>query len=232
MASGQLIILPTPLHDDDPFIWNSETQKLIHNTKIFITENEKQARRHLKRINKNMQDMEIRIMNQNTSPEQYYSYLNECKTGSDIILMSDCGCPGIADPGAEVVAMAHALLIPVKPIVGPSSITLMLMASGLNGQRFMFHGYLPIPIAERNKKIKELESKSRIDNCTQLFIETPYRNTQLMNALTKVCREDTRLCVASNINTPEQFIYTKTIADWRRKKIDIHRKPTIFAILL
>jgi len=144
--------------------------------------------------------------------------------------MSEAGCPGVADPGASIVARAHQLGIKVVPLVGPSSILLALMASGFSGQKFAFHGYLPIDKIERAREIKSLELQSGRDKQTQIFIETPFRNNQLLADLLKTCKPSTLLCVASNVTAPDEFIQSLTIAEWRKRKDDFHKRPTIFLL--
>jgi 16S rRNA (cytidine1402-2'-O)-methyltransferase len=151
-------------------------------------------------------------------------------TGVDVGLMSEAGCPGVADPGAEIVAEAHRRGIKVVPLVGPSSILLALMASGFNGQSFVFHGYLPIDKVERTKRIKELEQQALKDRQTQIFIETPFRNNHLYDDVLKNTAPQTLLCVACNLTAEDEFVKTMTIGQWKQEKIDLHKKPTIFLL--
>jgi len=157
-------------------------------------------------------------------------YFKELMTGKDVGLMSEAGCPGIADPGAEIVSEAHKRGIKVVPLVGPSSLLLALMASGFNGQSFTFHGYLPIDKVERGKKIKELEQLAEKNKQTQLFIETPFRNNHLYEDILKNTAAQTLLCVACNITGEDEFIKTMSIGQWRQERIDLHKKPTIFLL--
>ena len=157
-------------------------------------------------------------------------FLGQLKKGKNIGIISEAGCPGVADPGQILVAVAQAADIPVHPLVGPNSILLSLMASGMNGQQFQFVGYLPIEHSLRTKKIRELENESGKKNCTQIFIETPYRNNQLLEAIIKTCKSETRLCIAVNITGKEEKIRTKTIEDWRKQTPDINKKPAIFLL--
>jgi 16S rRNA (cytidine1402-2'-O)-methyltransferase len=150
--------------------------------------------------------------------------------GEDVALMSEAGCPGIADPGAEIVALAHKNNIQVVPLTGPSSILLALMASGFNGQSFTFHGYLPIDKLQRAKRLKELESLSERLNQTQIFIETPFRNNQLLDEVLKSCSSKTRLCVACNLTAPDEQIISRPVEQWRKTKVDFHKKPAIFLL--
>ena len=150
--------------------------------------------------------------------------------GRDAGLMSEAGCPGVADPGADIVAEAHRRGIKVVPLVGPSSILLSLMASGFNGQSFTFHGYLPIDKAQRSKRIKELEGQAEKFGQTQLFIETPFRNNQLLDEVLKVCKPATRLCIACNLTATDEMVQTKTIAQWKKEQPDLHKRPVIFLL--
>lgn len=158
----------------------------------------------------------------------FNKHIKENKT---IGIISEAGCPGVADPGQMLTDAAHAAGATIKPLVGPSSILLALMASGMNGQQFQFVGYLPIDTAERTKTIKDLEAESAKKNCTQLFIETPYRNNQLLETLVKTGRPTTRLCIATDLTAPTEFIQTKTLSDWRKQLPDLHKRPTIFCLL-
>lgn len=155
----------------------------------------------------------------------------EClRAGKNIGIVSEAGCPGIADPGQQLIEVAQNMGATVKPLVGPSSILLALMASGMNGQCFQFHGYLPIDTTERKKKVKELEADSAKRNCTQLFIETPYRNNALINDLLQTCRQETRLCMAVDITGENESIQTKSIQEWKKKPLDIHKRLAIFLL--
>lgn len=166
--------------------------------------------------------------NNNATLSAFKKHLKENKT---IGIISEAGCPGVADPGQVLTEAAHAAGATIKPLVGPSSILLALMASGMNGQQFQFLGYLPIDTAQRSKTIKDLEAESARKNCTQIFIETPYRNNQLLETLIKTGRPTTRLCIAADITAPTEFIQTKTLADWKKKLPDLHKRPAIFCML-
>jgi len=148
----------------------------------------------------------------------------------DLGILSEAGLPAVADPGARLVRLAHQRKVQVVPLVGPSSILLALMASGMNGQRFMFHGYLPIDKFERKKSIQKLESDSKKNDCTQIFMETPYRNNQLLDDLIKTCHPSTLICIASNLTLEDEFVYTQTASEWAKKKTDFHKKPAIFLL--
>jgi 16S rRNA (cytidine1402-2'-O)-methyltransferase len=157
-------------------------------------------------------------------------FLQQLTAGNTVGILSEAGCPGVADPGQLLVQWAHEAEIKVRPLVGPNSMLLALMASGMNGQHFRFSGYLPIDLPARAKAIKELEHESQRRNCTQLFMETPYRNNQLMEVLVKTCLPQTRLCVAANLTGKDEFIKTKTIAEWKNKLPDLHKQPAVFLL--
>jgi 16S rRNA (cytidine1402-2'-O)-methyltransferase len=165
--------------------------------------------------------------NRDTGTADFFKGL---QTGKDVGLMSEAGCPGIADPGAEIVEKAHRMGIKVIPLVGPSSILLALMASGFNGQSFTFHGYLPIDKVERSKQIRELESMAEKNNQTQIFIETPFRNNPMLEEILKTAHPKTRLCIACDLTSATEFIQTKTIAEWQKKVPELHKRPAIFLI--
>jgi 16S rRNA (cytidine1402-2'-O)-methyltransferase len=162
--------------------------------------------------------------------EVLQSFKEKIKEGKKIAIVSEAGCPGIADPGQVLIAAAQQLNVAIKPLVGPSSILLALMASGMNGQQFEFVGYLPIDNNERMKSIRELETASQKNNSTKIFIETPYRNNQLLETLLKTCKPTTRICVAAELTSAQEYIKTKMAADWKKEKTDLHKKPVIFLL--
>lgn len=166
----------------------------------------------------------------NAEEELTKQFLQAVNTGNNIGIMSEAGCPGVADPGQLLVEAAQKANIVVKPLVGPSSILLALMASGMNGQHFQFHGYLPIDGLERKKKIRDLENDANKNNCTQIFIETPYRNNALIKDILQSCKETTRLCIAVDITGAAESILTKTVKEWKQKEVDIHKRLAIFLI--
>ncbi len=227
---AKLYLIPTSLHENDTFTISNADAAIVSSIRTFIVENEKSARRVL-RAYVPLPQLELLPLNEHTQPEQFYNYLAACKEGLDVGLLSDCGCPAVCDPGADIVAMAHTLGIEVVPMVGPSSILLALMASGLSGQKFENNGYVPIKEPDRQKKIREIENKSRVENSTQIFIEAPYRNHQLFEVLLKTLRPQTRLCIAVNINTPNAIIKTKEVAQWQKSKPDINKKPCVFLLM-
>jgi 16S rRNA (cytidine1402-2'-O)-methyltransferase len=158
-------------------------------------------------------------------------FTQKIKEEKNIAIISEAGCPGIADPGQILIHEAQKLKADIKPLVGPSSILLALMASGFNGQHFCFHGYLPIDNLERIKKLKQLEEESSRNQCTQIFIETPYRNNKMLEAILQYCQPATQLCIASEITSPNEFIKTKKIGAWKNEQVDLHKKPVIFLLM-
>ena len=205
--------------------------EVVKKCNVFFTENERTARRFLKKLWKEMviDDYEWYIVSgASQAPDTFMQKLKEGKT---IGIISEAGCPGVADPGQQLVSIAHEMNIEVNPLVGPNSILLALMASGMNGQQFQFVGYLPVKEHERIKAIKDLEAESKKKNCTQIFIETPYRNNQLIDVLLKNCKPSTRLCIAADLTGQTEWIRTKTIAEWKMHKSDFHKRPAIFCLL-
>ena len=206
--------------------------EVIRSIRHFIVENVRTARRFLKKADQsiNIDELTFYELNKHTSPEQVSDYLKPLQAGESVGIISEAGCPAIADPGADVVAIAQRQKLKVVPLVGPSSILMSVMGSGFNGQSFAFHGYLPIETGERAKRIKQLEGRIYAENQTQLFIETPYRNNKMLEDLVKNCRPQTRLCIASNITCDDELILTKTISEWARDKKELPRVPSIFLI--
>lgn len=208
----------------------------IKNCKVFFAENERTTRRYFKQLWKAclpgqemvIDDYEWRNMSDTSKVSDIFK--QRLKEGKNIGIISEAGCPGVADPGQQLVAIAQEMNVEVKPLVGPNSILLALMASGMNGQQFQFAGYLPIDNQQRAKAIRDLETASAKKNCTQIFIETPYRNNQLVETILKTCNSSTRLCIAVDITGKNDWIKTKSIADWRKEKTDIHKRPAIFLI--
>jgi 16S rRNA (cytidine1402-2'-O)-methyltransferase len=203
----------------------------VKNCSVIFAENERTARRFLKAM-----DKEIVIDNfewhtiHKAEAEQVSAFREKIKEEKNIAIISEAGCPGVADPGQILINEAQKLNAEIKPLVGPNSILLALMASGLNGQHFCFHGYLPIDNMEKIKKIKQLESASQQKKCTQIFIETPYRNNQMLDAILQHASSSTQLCIASEITATSEFIKTKTVAEWKKQKPDLHKKPVIFLL--
>jgi 16S rRNA (cytidine1402-2'-O)-methyltransferase len=203
----------------------------VKKCQVIFAENERTARRFLKSMDKQLviDDFEWFTIHK-TETEQLQVFKSRIKEGKNIAIISEAGCPGIADPGQVLIKAAQETGCVIHPLVGPSSILLALMASGMSGQQFEFVGYLPIDNGERVKKIKELETSSLKNNSTKIFIETPYRNNQLIDSLLKTCSGKTRLCVAVNLTAPNESIRTYTISEWQSKKQDIHKQPAIFLI--
>jgi 16S rRNA (cytidine1402-2'-O)-methyltransferase len=197
----------------------------------FFVENDRTARRYLKKIWKEIViDDYAWFTIHKAEQEVQQDFINLLKEGKNIGIISEAGCPGVADPGQLLVEVAQTLQATIKPLVGPSSILLALMASGMNGQCFQFHGYLPIDNAARKKMIRELEADSSKRNCTQIFIETPYRNNQLLSDILQSCKEETTVCVAVDITSPAESIKTKTVKQWKKGTPDIHKKLAIFLL--
>lgn len=231
---GKVYMIPVRLGDDIKLeVLPISIKKIIEQTTHYIVENEKTARRFIKKISptKSQNSLELSLLNKFTEEIELASFLDPCLQGSNIGILSEAGCPGIADPGADIVKMAHEKNIEVVPLVGPSSILLALMASGMNGQGFSFNGYLPIDKQERKQKIKQLERISFDQNQSQLFIETPYRNEKLIEDLLTILHPNTRLCIAADITLTTEFIKTLPVSEWKRtKKEDLHKRPSIFII--
>lgn len=228
---GQLYLIPTRLGDQPPLeVLPLSIRKKITDINQYIVENEKIARRFIKKIvpSKSQEKLEISLLNKFTQDIEIPELLKPCEEGQDVGLMTDAGCPGIADPGSKVVSFAHRQNIKVIPLVGPSSIILALMASGLNGQSFAFNGYLPIDKAECKKRIKQLEKHAETNNQAQIFIETPYRNSQLFETLLKTLKPQTQLCVAVDLTLTSESIMTKSVQAWQTENPDWHKRPAIF----
>jgi len=230
---GVLYLVPNTLGNPD----TKETipdgiKDRVNNISLFIVENLRNARRYLKNLNSeiNIDELTFFELNEHTSAEEIPSFLDQVEQGLDAAVISEAGVPGVADPGSAVVRLAHEKGIRVVPLTGPSSILLALMASGLNGQSFCFHGYLPVKRPERIRKIKELEQKVIRSGETQLFIEAPYRNDGLLADILDTCQASTRLCIAADITLDSEFIFTKTCGAWKKKKPALHKRPVLFLI--
>ena len=231
--SAKIYLIPTTLGDSPvENVIPKYVVDIINQTQHYIVENIKTARRYLIKagIKTKIDDLTFYELNKHSSPEEYDSYLNPIKENKNIGIISEAGTPGVADPGADIVAIAHRKNIPVVPLVGPSSILLSVMGSGLNGQSFAFVGYLPIKKPERIKRIKELERRSQVENQTQLFIEAPYRNQHLLEDIISNCSPETKLCIASDITLDSEFIKTKYVKEWKKGIPNLHKRPTIFLI--
>ena len=233
MPYGTLYLIPVPLADEaasrsfTPYLVDT-----INSIKEYIVENEKTARRFLKEAGLKTPQSELLIHDygKHAREDGTGDFFKGLQAGRDVGLMSEAGCPGIADPGAEIVEKAHRMNIKVVPLVGPSSILLALMASGFSGQSFTFHGYLPIDKILRAKKIKELENASERNDQTQIFIETPFRNNPMLEEILKTAHPKTRLCIACDLTAATELVQTKTIAEWQKKVPELHKRPAIFLI--
>jgi len=234
MQKGKLYLIPVPLAEGaEKSSYTMIHLDIINSIDEYVVENEKTARRFLKSAGLKTPQNQLVIHDYGKHIREKMDY-NEVfanvMKGKDLGLMSEAGCPGVADPGADIVAEAHRRGVQVIPMVGPSSILLALMASGFNGQKFTFHGYLPIDKGDRSKKIKDLENQSFREKVTQIFIETPFRNNQLLAELLRVAKPTTKLCVAANITAPDEIILTKTVAEWKKSTIELHKIPAIFLL--
>jgi 16S rRNA (cytidine1402-2'-O)-methyltransferase len=231
---GSLFLIPTPLGEETPFdkIFPAYNSDIVNSIDVFIAEDAKSARKFLKHsgFKKAFDEITILLLNEHSKDIDTRNYLDAALLGKNVGLLSDAGCPGIADPGASMVKMAHEKNITVVPLIGPSSILLALISSGMNGQNFAFNGYLERENHLLIKQLRELEKRAQQQNQTQLFIETPYRNTKILETILQACRNETRLCVACDITLPTEFIKTKTIAGWKKNLPDIHKKPAVFVL--
>ncbi|MEM7380559.1 MAG: SAM-dependent methyltransferase [Bacteroidota bacterium] len=231
---GELYLIPTTLGDNAPLeVLPISIKRAVEDIDHYIVEHEKSARRFIKKVSprKSQPGLHIEQLNKFTEAEQIQSFLDPCLEGYPVGVLSEAGCPGIADPGAEVVRIAHEKNIQVVPLVGPSSIFLGLMASGLNGQNFAFNGYLPIDSADRKTAIKQYERLSKERKQTQIFIETPYRNDKLLAEMIKVLGKNTQLCVAADITLASEFILTLSVSEWKSTDLpELHKRPSIFIL--
>ena len=230
---GKLYLIPTTLGENEPLeVMPYSVRKMVELIDHYIVENEKSARRFIKKLTPKKSQPSLVLMKLDKYAEEIETrtYLDACEQGISVGLLSEAGVPAVADPGATIVKLAHEKGIQVVPLVGPSSILLALMASGMNGQNFAFNGYLPIDKADRKKAIKELERLSKERDQSQIFIETPYRNEKMFTDLKSTLTPGTRLCIAADITLPEEYIRTYTIADWKKQTPDLHKRPTIFII--
>ncbi len=234
MGKGKLYLIPTTLGDNNPLeVLPISVKQIIEKTTHFIVENEKSARRFIKKIapEKKQSELVIYLLNKRTEEIDTQSYLNVCNTGFNIGLLSEAGVPAIADPGATIVDLAHQKNISVVPLVGPSSILMAMMSSGFNGQNFAFNGYLPIDVKERKASIKFLEKLSKDKKQSQIFIETPYRNDKMFADLLQTLSPSTKLCVAADITLSDEYIRTLEVKNWKKTaKPNLHKRPAIFII--
>ncbi len=230
---GKLFLIPNVLADETALqIMGKQIVDVVNHTRFYIAEHAKVARHYLKALGivQPLPSLQIVELNQHTAAAEAQNFLQPALQGYDVGLISDAGCPAVADPGALMVAKAHQLGIEVVPLVGPSSIIMALMASGANGQQFAFCGYLPIEKIAQKKRLLELQTMAEKYKQSQIFIETPYRNNQLMEHILQTCKPQTMLCVAANLTAPNQFVQSQTIAHWKANKPDLHKQPTVFVL--
>ena len=230
---GKLYLIPTTMGESDPMdVLPQTVKRSIDFIDHYIVENEKTARKSIKAVSpeKKQSELVLFTLNKRTEPNEHLDFIKPLLEGKNVGLMSEAGCPGVADPGAVIVKLAHEKGIQVVPLVGPSSILLAMMASGMNGQSFTFNGYLPIDKDEKKLALKHFEKLSQDKNQSQIFIETPYRNNKLVEDLLQILNPSTHLCIATDITLPTEFIKTMRISDWKKLKVDLHNRPTIFII--
>jgi 16S rRNA (cytidine1402-2'-O)-methyltransferase len=227
--SAMVYLIPCPIAEDAVHTLSPQILDAVKQCEVFFVENERSARRFLKKIWKEMviDDYKWYVIQDNNSPHIFGQH---AKAGRKIGIISEAGCPGVADPGQELVAVAQDLKLQVVPLVGPSSLLLALMASGMNGQNFCFHGYLPIDNSLRVKALKELEAEIRKKGSTHLFIETPYRNNQMLDSILRNLQQDIRLCLAVELTGKEESVKTRTIGEWKKAVPDLHKKTVIFLL--
>ena len=226
-------MIPTVLAENTAhWVISPQVQEVISHTKIFLVENPRSARRYISslKLGINIEELHMEVLDKDTPPEQVSRLMMPLLNGADIGVISEAGCPGIADPGAVAVAFAHQKGIQVVPLSGPSSMFLALMGSGFSGQSFAFHGYLPIDKKERAAALKKLEQESVREKRAQLFMETPFRNNQLLADALASLSPQTKLCIAKNLTATDELIQTKTIADWKNHPLDLHKIPTVFIL--
>ncbi len=229
----KIYLIPTLLGNDDfERTIPKFNLKILESIRIFVVENEKSARKFIKTVlpEKKQSELEIHLLDKSTTDSELFELSKLFLRNENIGILSEAGLPAVADPGARFVRLAHESNLQVVPLVGPSSILLALMASGMNGQQFAFHGYLPIEKMERKKAIQKLESDSHKNAVTQIFMETPYRNNGLLEDLIRFCHPSTRICIAANLTMEDEFIATMTVKQWAQKKTDFHKKPAIFLL--
>lgn len=231
---GTLYLIPTPLAEnavDNTVV--PEARQVIKQLNTFIVEDLRTARRFISSLELNItiEDLDFQVLDKKTPAQQMERLLSPLNKGESIGLMSEAGCPGIADPGARAVAKAHSWGCTVHPVTGPSSLFLALMASGFNGQFFCFHGYLPIKSAELSKKVKQLEDESIRKKQTQIFIEAPFRNDKLLQHLLDTCRPETMVCVARDLTGKDELIVSRSVKDWKNYEIQLHKIPSIFLLM-
>ncbi len=233
MNTGKVYLIPTVLHEDENSLQTIPLYIVdaVKDCTVFFAENEKTARRYLKKLWKEVVVDNYAWYTIHKAEEvAKEAFMQQLKTGKNIGIISEAGCPCIADPGQVLIEVAQRTGATVKPLVGPSSIFLALMASGMNGQCFQFLGYLPIESEARKKALKQIETESFKKNCTQIFIETPYRNNQIIKDILATCSNETRLCIGADITAATESIQTKSIYEWKKNLPDIHKHPAIFLL--
>lgn len=233
LALGKLYLIPTTLGEGNPMdVLPHTVKRIVELLDEYIVENEKTARKFIKSIypEKVQSTLILSALNKHTEVSEHSKMLQSCLAGKDIGLMSEAGCPGVADPGAVIVKLAHEKGIQVIPLVGPSSILLAIMASGMNGQSFAFNGYLPIDKGEKKSALKNLEKLSQDKDQSQLFIETPYRNNKMLEDIIQAVNPSTYICIATDITLPTEYIKTMRASEWKKINVDLHNRPTIFII--
>ncbi|MBC7494104.1 MAG: SAM-dependent methyltransferase [Flavobacterium sp.] len=233
IPKGKLYLIPVTMGDCEPMDVLAQTvPRAVSLINHFIVENEKTARKFIKSIlpTKNQSDLILLTLNKYTEISEHNAMIQPCLQGINVGLMSEAGCPGVADPGAVIVKLAHEKGIQVVPLVGPSSILMAMMASGLNGQSFAFNGYLPIDKQDKKQALKTFEKLSFDKNQSQLFIETPYRNNKLLEDILQTLQPNTHLCIATDISLPTEYIKTMRIAEWKKNTVDLHNRPTLFIL--
>jgi 16S rRNA (cytidine1402-2'-O)-methyltransferase len=230
---GKLYLIPVTMGESDPMdVLPQTVKRTIELIDHYIVENEKTARKSIKGVlpEKKQSELVLFALNKHTDSKEHLSFIQPLLAGKNMGLMSEAGCPGVADPGAVIVKLAHEKGIQVIPLVGPSSILLAMMASGMNGQSFTFNGYLPIDKGEKKSALKNFEKLSFDKNQSQIFIETPYRNNKLLEDILQALQPSTHLCIATDITLPTEYIKTLRVTDWKKTKVDLHNRPTIFII--
>ena len=234
MMKGKLYLIPSPLGDNDPAeVIPAPTLELLQHIGTFVVEEVRTARRYLSKagLKGHIAELEFHELNEHTTQAEVEAMASLFDDGRDVGLITEAGLPAVADPGSALVALCHRKGIEVVPHVGPSSLMLALMGSGLNGQSFAFNGYLPAKTDERRSAIKSIEKTSQAHRQTQLFIETPYRNDSMFADLLQVCQPSTRICIAANITMPDAYIKTKKVSEWRKENLTIGKRPCVFLML-
>lgn len=230
MSKAVVYLIPSTLAEDGLAAIPFYISDIIKQCQVFFVENERTARRYLKKISKEIIIDEYEWYQVSDTLEVSDTFRQKIREEKKIGIISEAGCPGIADPGQQLVSIAHGMNAEVKPLAGPSAILLALMASGMNGQQFRFVGYLPVKEPGRSRAIKELEISSQKNQSTQIFIETPYRNNQLLESLLKICKPSSRLCIAVDLTSANEWVKTKTIGEWKKLRPELHKKPVIYCL--